>query len=160
MALAFEIIATLSDESGDDATTTIKVPSGFSLSQYGEFAVAMSSLVDDMLSGRVDGLDLCLTADISGLTGNLVGAASDVEEVGRFQFRTVDGRPVKLNLPALNESLVAVGTDDLDLVDPAIAAIEAMMVDGIAVTLATITPCDVAEDDIVSLEFAREGFRP
>lgn len=160
MAVAFEIIATLSDESGDDATTTLKVPSGFSLSQYGEFAVAMAALVDDMLSGRVESLELCLSADLSGLTGNVIGAASDVEEVGRFQFRTVDGRPVKLNLPTLNESLVAVGTDDLDLVDPNIAAIETMMVDGIAVTLGTITPCDVAEDDIVSLEFAREGFRP
>lgn len=160
MAVAFEIIATISDESGDPATTTIKVPSGFSLAQYGEFATQMGTILDAMLAGRLEAFDLALTADLSALTGNVAGAASDVEELGRFSFRTGDNRAVKLNVPALNESLVAVGTDDLDLVDPAIAAVESMMVDGLAVTGGTISPCDVGEDDIISLEYAREGFRP
>jgi len=160
MAVAFEIIATVSDESGDTSTTTIKVPSGFTLSQYGEFAVQMGTVLDAMLAGRLESFDLALTADLSALTGNVAGSASDVEELGRFSFRTTDNRAVKLNVPALNESLVAVGTDDLDLVDPAIAAVESMMVDGLAVTGGTILPCDVGEDDIVSLEYAREGFRP
>jgi len=160
MAVAFEIIATISDESGDPATTTIKVPSGFSLAQYVEFAAQMGTILDAMLAGRLESLDLALTADLSALTANIAGAASDVEELGRFSFRTGDNRPVKLNVPALNESLVAVGTDDLDLVDPAIAAVESMMTDGLAVTGGTISPCDVGEDDIISLEYAREGFRP
>lgn len=161
MAVAFEIVYSVADEKGTKPSTfAVQVPITFNLSQYVEFAAQAATIIDALLAGRIQDASLCFTADVSALTGNTIGAASDVEERGRFAFLTGDNREVRLNVPALNESLVQVGSDDLDLIDVNVAAVESMMLDGIAVTLGTIVPCDVDEADLTSLIYAREGFTP
>lgn len=159
MAIAFEIIYTVVDEDGDDATTTIKVPTTFSLAQYTEFGAALATLMNNIIEGAITGADLCLAADVSGLTTNLTSGADDVEDIGAFQFATGDGRPVKVNVPGLDETKVAVGTDDINQVDVDVAAFIAAMNNGLTVPGGTIQPTDVGEDDITNLTYARERFR-
>jgi hypothetical protein len=160
MSIAFAIVSTITDEKGKPSTFTVNVPITFSLAQYGEFAVQAATIIDACLSGKLTSMEMCLLADLSGLTGNTIGAASDVEERARFKLRTSEGRPVNVNVPALNESLVVVGDDSLDLPDADVAAMESLLLDGLSVTGGTIIPCDLNEDDLVSLEYAREGFTP
>lgn len=160
MAVAAEIIYTVSDDSAEDGTTAIKIPGGFTLVQYGEFAAAMATLVDKILSGIVMAAALVISVDLSGLSFNLLDDSSDVEEIGAFQFSTTEGRPVRMNLPGIFDNSVLSQSDDLDQSNPAIAAIIAAMESGIAVTGGTIAPCDVGEDSISILEYARERFRP
>lgn len=160
MAVAFELIYEFEDESGERATQATKLPVTPTLAQFEEFGQALAILKDDCVLGRISNLSLSVVADMSGLTGNSVDAASDVEDIGAFQFVTADGLPVKMNLPAILESLVAAGSDDLDQAAPAIAAIITAMESGIAVTGGTISPCDVGEIDITDVVYARENFRP
>ncbi|NIT56287.1 MAG: hypothetical protein GWN00_08645 [Aliifodinibius sp.] len=159
MAVAFEVVYEVTDRDGDTATTTVKVPTGFSLAQYGEFGAAMATLLDAILGGRVSGADFCFIVDISGLTGNTQSPTSDVEEVAKFQFRTTEGRPVNVNIPTMDEAIVAGGTDDINQADPAVAPFIAAMENGLSTAGGTISPCDIGEDDIVLTVFAREGFR-
>lgn len=159
MVAALEIIVSIEDNDGDVGTTTLKVPNGFSLAQYAEFGAAMSGIMDDFIGGRISGADLCFTADLSALNFNFLDGSADVEDLGAFQFRTGDGRPVRMNVPGLIEAVVPAGSDDINVADPLIAPLTAMMTDGLAVTGGTIQPCDVGEDDIVGLESARERFR-
>lgn len=159
MAVAFEIIYSFSDEDGDEGTTTFNVPTSFSLSQYTEFGAAMATLVNNIVQGKVESADLCLTADISGVTANVTSGADDVEDLAAFKFRTADNRPVQLNIPGLDEQTVLTGSDELDQSDPAVAGIIDMMTNGIVTAGGTIQPCDIAEDDVISTEYARERFR-
>lgn len=159
MAIALSVIYTVIDDSGDRGTTEIRVPSGFSLAQYGEFGAAMATLVDAMLSGKVEGADLCIAVDITGLVGNVVNPGADTKELAAFQFLTTEQRPVYLNVPTLDEVKVEFNSDNLNLGDGAVSALMAAMEDGISVTGGTISPCDVAEDDIVTTVYARERFR-
>lgn len=159
MAVALEVIYEVEDRDGDRSTTSVKVPNGFSISQFTEFGAAMATLIDAMLEGRVSGADLALSVDLSGLTFNTLDLASDVEDIGAFQFRTSENRPVRVNIPGINEINVLDYSDDLDQAAPSVSAFIAMMESGLAVTLGTISPCDVAEDDIIAVEYARERFR-
>lgn len=159
MAIAFDITYTVSDNDGDQATTTVKVPTTFTLSDYGEFGAAMAELIDDIIEGRVDAADLCLSADLAGLVGNVAVGGSDVEEIAAFQFLTSDNRAVNVNIPAMSEAIVGAGSDDLNQADPLVAPFITAMESGISVTGGTITPCDIGEDDIVSTKYAREKFR-
>lgn len=159
MAIAFSIVWEIEDADGDRATTTVRVPQGDTLSQYTEFVVAMAPLKDAVLTGLLTSVGLTVGVDISALTDNTALEKSDVEEIGAFQFLTDDGLPVNLNVPGLLEGLVAAGSDELDQVDADVAAVIAMMEDGLAVTGGTIIPCDVAEVDIAVVSFARENFR-
>lgn len=159
MAVAFEVIYTAIDDDGDRGTTTVKVPTGFSLSDYGEFGAAMATLIDAMMAGKVESADLCFTADVTGLLANTADNDSDVEEIGAFQFDTFENRLVSINVPGLDELKVTAGTDDIDTSDPDVAALLTAVEVGINTAGGTISPCDIGEDDIVSLRTARERFR-
>lgn len=154
-----QIIYTVKDDSGDEGTTTINIPTGFDLSQLTEFGAGMATLLDAILSGKVLTADFCVSVDISSLTSNTALSTSDVEEIGNFQFRTVGNFPVFVNVPTIDELTVLSSQDDLDQADPAVAAFIAAMETGIAVTAGTISPCDVGEDDIALTVYARERFR-
>lgn len=156
---AVQLVYTAIDDSGERGTTGINLPTGFSLSQFGEFGSAMATLLDAVLAGKVESAELCFGVDVSGLTSNTALSTSDVEELGAFQFRTIDNFPVRMNLPGIDELLVASGSDDIDQADADIAAFISAIESGIATTGGTISPCDVAEGDIVSTDYARERFR-
>lgn len=159
MAVAFQVVYTYVDDSGDTATHAIDIPTTFSLAQYTEFGRAMAGLLDDMVHGRIQSAQLVIAVDISGLTSNAPVVGSDVEEIGSFFFSTLEGRNVLINIPTIDESLVVAGADDVNLSDPNVVAFVTAMETGIAVTGGTISPCDVDEDDIVSINVAREAFR-
>ncbi len=90
-------------------------------------------------------------------------ANSDVEEGGRFQFRTANNFFTSSRLPTLDESKVNAGSRDLNLTDADIAAFVQAVISGIDLTAAggsgTVTPCDKRNEDVASLEFAREAFQ-
>lgn len=157
--VAAQIVYSVVDDDGDVGTTAINIPSGFSLSQIGEFGTAMATLLDAVLGGKVTNAELSVSVDLSALTSNTALSTSDVEEIGSFAFETAGGFPVRVNIPAIDELMVLSGSDDLDQADLDIAAFIAAMENGIAVTGGTVSPTDVAEDDIVNTLSARERFR-
>lgn len=159
MAVATILTYTFVDDSGETATTDIHVPNIFAINQYTEFARAMAELIDEIVSGRVSSAELTFKTDVSTITGNNAQTGSDVEEIGAFQFLTGEGRPVNVNIPGINESMVEANSDDLDQLDTDIAAFIGAMLNGIAVAGGTVAPTDVAEADLVSLTYAREQFR-
>lgn len=159
MAIAFEVVYTFEDDDGDSAESAIKIPSSPSIAQFTEFAQAMAQLIDPIVSGLISSAGVRVSIDISALTGNIKASQGDVQDVGAFRYRTGDARPVRVNVPAISEALVLANSDDLDTAAPAVSAFNTAMLSGIAVVGGTIQPCDVDEDDIVTLSFARERFR-
>lgn len=159
MAIAFQVVYTYTDDSGDSATQAIDIPTTFSLAQYTEFGRAMAALLDDMVHGVVTSAELSIAVDISSLTSNALVADSDVEELGSFQFSTTEGRLVNVNIPAIDETLVLAGSDSIDQSAAAVAAFIAAMENGIVTAGGTIQPSDVNEIDITDTVFAREAFR-
>lgn len=159
MALTVDIVYEYTDDSGDTAEQVVNLPQGFTITQFREFAQSMAQIIDVIVHGLISNASLRFSYDMSGLTANLATVSSDVEDVGAFVFNTNEGRLVQLNIPALDESFVIAQDDSIDLSDPTVAAFVAAMTDGLAVTGGTIQPCDVAEDDIVSVESSRERFR-
>lgn len=160
MALAFEIIIEYEDEDGDRATHAVEIPTTFTIAQYTEFAQALVQLKDAVSLCRISNCSLGVSADLSGLSNNLLDESADVEDVGAFQFLSAENFPVNVNIPGLSEVVVAAGSDDIDQAHVNVAPFITAMEDGIAVTGGTIIPCDIGEEDIISLVFARENFRP
>jgi len=159
MALVPQIVYTVADENGELGTTSVNIPTGFSLAQYGEFGSAMATLLDKILDGRVESADICFFVDISALTNNVAIATSDREAVGAFQFRTAQNTKVYVNVPTLYELKVGAGSDDLNQADADVAAFITAMETGIAVAGGTISPCDVGELSVDQIVYARESFR-
>jgi hypothetical protein len=154
-----QIIYTVIDDSGERGTTSINLPTGFSIAQIGEFGAAMATLLDAILSGKVESAEFCVSVDVSALINNLAGLNGDVEEIGAFQFETVGGFPVYCNIPGILETVVAAGSDDIDQSDVDVAAFITAMETGIVVTGDTVSPTDVGEDSINNTVYARERFR-
>lgn len=154
-----ELIYTVQDRKGKTATTSVKLGSGEIFSRVETFHAAFAQALDNLIGGLIRSAFAVLGVDLSGLTGNAEDPDSDNEDIGAFEFVTTQGNRVKFNLPGIDELQVDNSTGELDQTDPDIAAIITMFEDGIAVTGGTILPCDIGEDDIVGLLFARERWR-
>lgn len=159
MAEPIEVTGTYRDQANKDSTNTVYIADGLSLAQITEGLQAFASLVDDVVTTILRGLSFTVSIDISALTGNISSADSDVEEVAEYISTTAAGREVVLNLPATNDTQSALGSDDLDQTDVNVADLISMLEDGLATTGGTIIPCDVDENDIVSVVTARERVR-
>jgi len=155
MAIPHAITTIISDASGTQGSTTHFVQNGASLSQLGEIAVQLANVIDDITEGKIEAMKARISADMSALTGNTALDGSDVGDLGQFQFRTLSNRPVRVNVPALAEGVVGAGSDDINQANVDVAALISAFEDG----LAGILPCNIAQEDIVSTEFARERFK-
>ena len=159
MALTYEMTYTMSDDSGESATTSIHLPTAFTLAQFTEFGRAMADLIDNIVAGLVARCELTLNFDISSITSNLAGTGADVKEISAFQFATAAGRPVEINVPGTIETHVIANSDELDQANADIAAFITAVEDGIAVTGGTMTVTDVDSEDVVTTNYAREAAR-
>lgn len=161
MAIAIKIIYTARDNKGKLATTEVKVPTGYSIAQYVEFVGAMAQLIDAIVDGKITSANFCIGVELSGLGLKALALdASDVEEKGFFQYATAGGYQTRLQIPTFKEGLVVLGSDAIDTLQADVLAFNTAMLVGILVTGPdTIQPSDEREDDIQSLDFAREHFR-
>ena len=159
MPVAVELVFDIKDEANNPSTTSLKIPTGFTISQYTEFSRGMADAIDDFIDGKIEGASICFVADLSALSANATSGVDDVQELASFDYETIFGRAVSINIPAVPQTKVLVGSNDLDQADVDIAAFNTAILSGIAVTGGTITPCDIAEDDITTLKSARERFR-
>jgi hypothetical protein len=158
--MPIEIIATIRDRSGDEATTSVRVPSSSTYAQLGAFAVGWATALNNFIAGKILSVVAYDKPTVSSLTNNTLLDAADVEHIAKFSFLTVGGKRVLFNVPAMNE--VTLSSDDSDALDqavPATAALIAAMLNGIATVGGTISPCDVGEESLTDVLFAREAFK-
>lgn len=158
MAFAVVVRFDLLDDKGKTSFTKIRIPTTFSLSQYGEFGTAAAQLIANVSNCKVTGASLTFAIDLSGLGLRTVASVvSDVAEKAAFIFGTaVTSFRAKFRIPTFNEDLVPPGSDAIDLVDVDVAAFVTAMEDGIVVTATTISPTDDRLNDVVGVTEARE----
>lgn len=162
---ALGIVLSFQDAKGEPSTTMINVPTGLTLANAIIFGQEMAKLVDAMINGIITRVGLAVTIPLPAGINIAPNSISDVEEGGYFQFRTAGGYHTSCRIPTFLESLVTLGSSDIDTSDPDVAAFVAAMITGIDLTGATPTPgsgtvlpTDSRGDDIVALVDAKEQF--
>lgn len=161
MALAVTVNFTILDSKGKSSVTKVRVPTGFSIPQYGEFAVAMAQLISAISQGSITDVSIGLPLNLSAATIRSVAiSTANVAEKALFMVRSVvSGLFGKFFLPTYNDSLSVTGSDDIDQADPDVAAYMAILEDGVNTAGGVINPVDLRENDLSSVTEAREIFR-
>ena len=157
MALAYDIILTYSDEGGDTATTTVSVPTGFTISDYLAFANDVVVALNPITSGGLRAVTLAIKADISAFTGlisTVPNTLSDIEEKGIWQFLTDLGTFKKMSIPTIDETFVTAG-GDVDTGATEVVTFNTLMTGGNG----TIVPTDSREEPISGVGSAYQYFR-
>lgn len=161
MALAVSIRFDTLDDKGDTSFTKIRVPTGFSVAQYTEFAIAMAQFIANTSNCVITGASITFGIDLSGL-GLKVAATSiaDVFQKGYFAFASAaTGFFKRFRVPTLLESVVSAGSDNIDTLLAPVAAFVNANTNGIAVTgPLTIQPQTERGHDLTALSEAREVF--
>ena len=158
--MAINVSFTVQDGKGEKSPITIQLPTSTAPADAIAFAQTMWPLVNALVTGgNVVGR---VGFEVSGLTsGNPVGS-SDVQEIGRFIFNTVNGFTKSLGLPTFLESLILPGTDQIDTTDVDVAAFVTGMVSGVDTTAnggsGVISPADYRDEDLTSLTGAIEAW--
>jgi len=149
------------DEKGKTSFTKIRIPNGFSIAQYLEFAVAMAQLIATAVLTRITSVSITFSISLAGLTLKAVAAAvADVAQKGYFSFATTtNGFYKRFRIPTFDESKINAATDAVNELDGSVAALVAAMESGISVTGGTVQPTDERLHDIAALSEAREVFR-
>lgn len=161
MALAVSINYTFTDAKGKSSLCKIRVPSGFSIDQYGQFAIAMAQLVANLSDGAITDVSVGIPVSLSGATirASALGIA-DVAKKALFSLASaVTGLFSKVFVPTYNEANTTTGSDEINAADADIAAYVAVLESGITTGGETVTPQDVRGNDIVDVPQMREIFR-
>lgn len=157
--MPIEIVTEIADRSGTKGTTSVKVADASTMAQLIAFAPLWATALNDIILGKIVSMVASILGSTIGITDNTGALTSDVEHLGKFQFRTLSNVRVGVNVPALDEAAVsAYDSDVLDQTNAEVAAFIAAMETGIAVTGGTISPCDIGEVSILEVVFAREAF--
>ncbi len=161
--MGLSILYTIRDEKGEESTTTVNLPSSVTFSNVVLFAGEMAKLISPVITGAITRIGIAFTVTLpSGLRTNPL-SNSDVEEGGRFQFRTENGFHTGLRLPTFNEAMITAGSRVIDQSAPEVAAFIAAMQSGIDLSgvggSGTVQPSDKRGEDIVAVEFAHEQFQ-
>lgn len=161
MVLAVSIRYQFIDGEGDTSFTKIHVPTGFSIAQYTEFAIAFGQLLANITDGGITSASFCVGLDLSSSTIKaVVTTGADIAQKALFGFGTIlAGFRTKLKLPAFRTALITSGSDSVDQSHADIVAFSSAMEDGIVVTGGTISPTDLRGNDVDALNYAREFFR-
>lgn len=161
MVLAVTVRFDFIDDKGKTSFTKIRIPTGFTIAQYGEFGVAMGQFIANISTCRITGSSLSFNVDLSGLgLKALATVVSDTAQKGYFSFLSAaTGFFKRIRIPTFDEGLVNQGSDGIDTVDPAVAAFTNAMVNGIVTTGGTVQPVTERGQDLVALNDAREVFR-
>lgn len=162
---AYSVIYSFVDAKGETSTTEVNVPTGLTLANMTIFAQEMAKLINPLVNGVITRIGLAISIALPSGIRTVAVSTSDVEEGGKFQFRTAGGYYTGLRLPTLNETLVSAGSKDINTLDTSVAAFIAAMLTGIDLTTATptagtgtVAPTDGRGDDITALVTAKEQF--
>jgi hypothetical protein len=160
MVLAFSLRLDFVDAKGKTSFTKMRIPTGFTLANYTQFAQAAAQLYSDNSECSVTSAGISFDVDLSGL--GLDTVASDVTRIARklwLRFTTaVSGFLAQTKIPGLRETQMVAGSKNIDQTDTDVAALVSAFEDGIAVTGGTVTFSNDREQDAVSLRSGTENF--
>jgi len=154
---------TVEDEKRQASTIEIPIPDTVGLANIPYAVQAIGDLLEPLLQGRIRAAGARVEVDLSEFGwASVAGLNSDVQEGGRFVFRTVTNFLKSLRIPTFNESKIVSTTDNIDLTDADVSAFVAGMTSGIDLTgvggTGTASPCDYRGDDITGIVTAKENF--
>lgn len=159
--MAMYIRYSIADAKGDTSEVEIPFPDSTDvvdlLAQVGPIAQLLNAIVTGGLvraSVTVD-LDLSATGPAGfGGWGPVASLASDVQEKAEFVFRTVLGNIKRINLPTIDEDIIAINSREVDMADAGVQAFITMMEDGIG----DVEPSDQRGEDLFTLVAATENW--
>lgn len=161
MALAVSLRVDFIDNKGKTSFTKFRVPSGRTLSEYTVWALAHLQKLLNISTGRITGASICLGIDTGALgLSTTASSVSNVGVKGAFRFNTSQsGFYAKTNIPALAESKVIAGSDNIDQSDADVIAYMADLTGGVSVTGGTMVFTNGRGHTITSIRTAKERFR-
>lgn len=159
--MAVTINFTITDAKGKTSLTKVRVPTGFSPSQYGEFALAMGQIIATLSDGAITEISIGVPLDLSAASLKLV--ASTVADAAKKAFfgvvSSVSGLFAKYIIPTYDETHTVSGSDTIDTSDADVAAFIALIESGTTVGGTPIAPTDKYTNDLDDVNIAREQFR-
>ena len=161
MALAITLQVDFKDAKNKSSFTRVRIPTSLSIAQAVEFAQGACQVIADVSTCRVVGASLNFALDLSSATlTNVQNVLADVSTKALFMFNSaISGLKARFNIPTFDEdNLVVVGSDQVDIVDPGVAAFITACEDGYAITSGNMSPTDKRGNDLILNTEARELF--
>lgn len=161
MSLAVSIRFEFLDAKNKTSFTKIRVPTGFTLAQYTDFAQQAAQLLTNASGAQITKVGICFNVSLIGLgLKTVANAVSSVAKKLALYFRTsATGFYAKTTIPAIDESLFVDGSDSADLAEEPIDDLIDMFVTGVDISGTVMTFTNDRQHDIVSLLEAKERFR-
>lgn len=157
MALAVTINFTIQDAKGKSAVSKVRVPTGFSMTQYVEFAIAMGQIIANISDGALTNISVGVPLSLTG--AGIRAAAGDAADIAKKALLVargaIAGLFARFNIPTYDEAHSTTGSDQINQSDPDVAALIAVYEAGAG----GVAPVDLRENDLTDVSLARETFR-
>lgn len=155
------IYFTITDAKGKSSRTELKVPTGYTLPEYIEFAESAAQIIANCILGQIT--QITISFDVSMVGTSIKSIANNVADIAQkmfFLIRNTAAQLSRLKIPTMNEQLVLANSDLIDRSDADVAALETALESGLLVTSgATVLFASNTGLPIGQTEQVREYFR-
>jgi hypothetical protein len=158
--MAAAIYFTIQDSDGDKSILEFWFPTATTAAVLTAGVTAIAALVNPLVNGGLVNAGFKVEVDVSVTWGPIAALISDVQEKAEFSVRTINGFLSRINLPTFDENFFTVGTGQVDLADPDVAAFIDFLEDGITAGGGSLEPSSSrgATEDFATVERAVENW--
>jgi hypothetical protein len=149
------------DAKGKDSHMKIRIPSSLTFAQYSAFGEASAAVVKAMTTAEITEVSVAVGLDLSGASLKTVATQfADWFNKGFFQAsNAINGLIGKFIIPTWDDTNNASGSRNIDMADPDVAELEALIVNGVDVGGTIIYPVTLRNDALSQVDVAVETFR-
>jgi len=161
MAQAYTVYFTIADIKNDKSTLEIPIPIDTALSDLPEVIEKLAGFVDAITVGQIVNAGVRVEPDMSGWgLAAAPTAGADVQERGRFVFRTENENIKSVSIACFDEALMLTGSPYIDTTAGAVSAFVDAMLTGVELDdeVTWVEPCDYRGEDLTVLVEAVEAW--
>jgi hypothetical protein len=147
------------DADGDKSTMAVKVPRGaLTLAQIEEFAQEFSVLLNAVIDGVIEAMNVSISMDLPGGLRTTPVANCEVQKGALLSF-TANGTEYRYSVRVPSYVPGKFSGNEVDTADVEFIAIRDALVSGLDATGTQVQPCDEYENDLLSFIEGRKSFR-
>lgn len=152
---------TFVDAKQKESHMKIRIPNSLTFAQYSAFGAAAAAVVKAMTTAEITEVSVSIGLDLSGASLKTVATQfADWFNKGFIQAsNAINGLIGKFNIPTWDDINNTAGSKNMDLADPDVAELTALITDGLDVSGTLIYPVTVRNDALSNIDVAVESFR-
>lgn len=150
---------TIQDAKAQKALLKLSFPDSTDIAILKVFARSTAAMIDDLIMGRITDMSINLGVNLPSGIKTAAASSADVQERGRFVFRTASGIATSIILPTFDELGCLPASERIDAMNDFVDTFVDRIISGQTIGFINVSPSDDRGESITSFDHGFMTYR-